>query len=186
MNASFVLSKLEHLDEENNIRIKNAEFLTENLSKFKGITVPFIPNDRTSVYHLYRIRFNPKELSIDISPKSFRAKVQKALRAEGLQANRWQNKPIPMQKIFQDRIGYGYGCPWTCKYSNNNFTKYKEEDFIETRKLTDDSFVIHNGIYPPNGVKEVSLYIEAFEKLWNNLDEVLEVEILPDEIYLLS
>ena len=29
-------------------------------------------------------------------------------------------------------------------------------------------------------------YIEAFAKIWDNLDEVLEVEIFPDEIYLRS
>lgn len=186
MNAAFVRVRLKALDKENAIRRKNAEYLAENIRKFKGIIPPYIPSDRKSVYHLFRIRLNPKELGLDVSPKEFRAKVQKALRAEGIQANRWQNKPVPMQKVFQDRVGYGYGCPWTCSYGKGSRVTYREEDFVETRKLTDDSFVLHSVIYPPNGIELMNKYIEAFQKLWENMDEVLEIRLKPGEIYIMD
>ena len=44
--------------------------------------------------------------------------------------------------------------------------------------------VIHDAIYPPNDTKFLRQYIEAFQKLWDNLAEVLEVQIGPEEIYL--
>ncbi|MCL4377299.1 MAG: DegT/DnrJ/EryC1/StrS family aminotransferase [Actinobacteria bacterium] len=182
--AAFTRIRLQSLDIENEIRIKNANYLSEKLSKLKGIITPYVPDDRTSVFHLYRIRLVPSKIGLDVPPKEFRAKVQKALRAEGVQANRWQNRPVPMQNIFQDRIGYGYGCPWTCPYGKGFNVTYKEEDFIETRKVVDDSFVIHSAIYPPNGFELLDKYVEAFTKLWDNLDEVLEVKINPREIYL--
>jgi len=184
MLAAFTRVRLENLDAENEIRVKNANYLSSKLSQLKGIKTPYVPDDRTSVYHLYRIRLNPKELGIDASPKEFRAKVQKSLRAEGIQANRWGNRPVPMQNVFQDRIGYGYGCPWTCPYGKGSDVKYNEEDYIETRRLCDDSFVIHSAIYPPNGFDLLDKYVEAFHKLWDNLDEVMEVTIKPEEIYL--
>jgi dTDP-4-amino-4,6-dideoxygalactose transaminase len=184
MLAAFTKARLQSLDIENDIRIKNANYLSEKLNKLKGIITPYVPNDRKSVYHLYRIRFNPSALGLDISPKEFRAKVQKALRAEGIQANRWQNRPVPMQNVFQDRIGYGYGCPWTCPYGNGSSVSYNENDYTETRKLVEDSFVIHSAIYPPNGTELMDKYFEAFQKLWSSLDEVLEVKISPEETYL--
>lgn len=184
MLAAFTRSKLQVLDAENEIRVKNSEYLSLKLSKLKGIITPYIPQDRTSVYHLYRIRLNPSELGLDVQPKQFRAKVQKALRAEGIQANRWQNRPVPMQNVFQERIGYGYGCPWTCPHGKGSAITYNEEDFVETQKVVDDSFVIHSAIYPPNGFELLDKYVKAFQKLWDNLDEVLEVKIGPDEIYL--
>jgi len=182
--AAFTRVRLKSLDAENEIRVKNADYLSKKLGKLKGITTPYVPDDRTSVYHLYRIRLNPKELGIDAPAKEFRAKVQKALRAEGIQANRWANRPVPMQNVFQDRIGYGYGCPWTCPYGKGSEVTYNEEDYVETRKLCEDSFVIHSAIYPPNGFELMDKYAEAFGKLWDNLDEVMDVRIESGEIYL--
>lgn len=184
MSAAFVRVRLKQMDKENSIRIKNADYLTGKLKEFKGIIPPYIPKDRTSVYHLYRIQFDSKALGLDVSAKDFRAKVQKALRAEGVQANRWQNRPVPMQDLFQKREGYGYGCPWTCPFGKGSHIEYKEEDFPQARKLTDNSIVMSTALYPPNGKELADKYIEAFDKLWSNLDEVLEVKIEPDEIYL--
>jgi perosamine synthetase len=184
MPAAFTRVRLQSLDEENKKRGENADYLSKYLGKFKGITTPFIPGDRTCVYHLYRLRFDPKELGLDISANEFRAKVQKALRAEGVQANRWQNRPVPMQALFQNRNGYGYGCPWTCPFGKGSEVKYREEEYIETKKLVEDSIVFHSAIYPPNGKELMDQYIEAFQKLWDNLDEVMGVTFNPGEIYI--
>ena len=118
MNAAFARTRLKRLDAENKLRVRNANYLTKHLGKLKGIIPPTIPPDRTSVYHLYRLRFDPKALGLAVAPNEFRAKVQMALRAEGVQANRWQNRPVPAQRLFQDRRGYGKGCPWSCPFGS--------------------------------------------------------------------
>lgn len=184
MPAAFVRSRLTSLDEENIIRRQNAEYLTQNLSKYTGIIPPYIPNDRTSVYHHYRIRFNPEALGLNISPILFRAKIQKALIAEGVQAQRWQTRPVQTQTIFKKRIGYGKGCPWTCPYGEGNKVIYGSEDYIETQKILDDSIVFHDPIYPPNGIELMEQYVAVFEKLWNNMDEVININIDENEPYL--
>ena len=53
-----------------------------------------------------------------------------------------------------------------------------------TKKIVENSIVIHDAIYPPNDTKFLGHYIEAFQKLWDNLEEVMEVKIGPEEIYL--
>ncbi len=177
MPAAFVRVRLKSLDQENAHRRKNAEYLTKHLSELKGVTPPYVPSDRQSVYHLYRIRFSPEKLGLTLSAKEFRLKVQKALRAEGLQANEWHNKPVPMQTLFQERKGYGKGCPWSCPHSQGSSVAYRAEDFAVTQRVLDDSIVLHSAIYPPNDLQLMDKYIAAFRKLWDNLDEVLNVPL---------
>ena len=132
---------------------------------------------------MYRIQFDPQALGLDVSANEFRGKVQKALRAEGVQANRWGNRPVPMQKLFQQRKGYGKGYPWAFG-DPAHAVQYKMEDYPVTKKIVENSIVIHDAIYPPNDTTFLRRYIEAFQKLWDNLAEVLEVQIGPEEIYL--
>ncbi|MBQ8752890.1 MAG: nicotinate (nicotinamide) nucleotide adenylyltransferase, partial [Clostridia bacterium] len=42
--------------------------LTAGLQGMPGLITPYVPEDRTSVYHYYRIRFDPKALGINMSP----------------------------------------------------------------------------------------------------------------------
>ncbi|NQU10176.1 DegT/DnrJ/EryC1/StrS family aminotransferase [bacterium] len=177
MNAAFARTRLKRLAAENKQRVRNANYLTKHLGKMKGLIPPVIPADRTSVYHLYRLRFDPRALGIDLGPDEFRAKVQKALRAEGVQANRWQNRPVPAQRLFQDRHGYGQGCPWSCPLGKASAVSYDPSQYPETQKLVEDSIVFHSAIYPPNDLKLMARYVETFQKLWDNLDEVLAVPL---------
>jgi perosamine synthetase len=180
--AAFARSKLKMLDKDNTTRRSNAEYLTKELGKLKGITPPLIKSDRTSVYHLYRIKIDPQALGLDLSANEFRGKAQKALRAEGVQANRWGNRPVPMQALFQEKRGFGKGYPWAFN-SGENAVTYKVEDYPVTKQIVENSIVMHDAIYPPNDIDFLSGYVEAFQKLWDNLDEVLDVKIEADEIY---
>ena len=181
MNAAFTRSRLERLDAENAIRAENADYLTSKLNSIKGVDPPVVPPDRTSVYHLYRMTFKPQELGLDCTAKELRAKVQKAMRAEGLQAMRWQNRPVPMQQLFQRKQGHGAGIPWSLNGGSN--VEYKPEDYPVTREVVDNSFVLHSALYPPNGKKLVDVYAACFEKFFGNLDELMDVSFEPDEIY---
>ena len=177
-SAAYARSRLIDLESENDIRIQNAEYLTKNLSQFEGIIPPYIPEGYKSVYHHYRIRFSPSALGINMHPKEFRARIQKAMIAEGAQAQRWQTKPVQKQSLFKDKIGYGNGCPWNCKSGKGgNKIVYTPYDYIQTQRILDDSIVLHDCIYPPNGIKLMEKYIEVFKKLWENMDELLSIEL---------
>jgi dTDP-4-amino-4,6-dideoxygalactose transaminase len=182
--AAFTRSRLIDLDSDNAVRRQNAEYLTEHLKGMDGIITPYIPEDRTSVYHYYRIRFDAKKAGLNISSKDFRVRVQKALIAEGIQAQRWQTKPVQLQTLFQEKTGYGKGCPWSCPYGSGTMVEYGPEDYIETQKILDDSIVIYDAIYPPNDIRLMERYVEAFRKLWTNMDELLKIEVKSDDIWL--
>ena len=176
LGAAFVRARLKSLDQENAQRRANAEYLSKHLGALPGIIPPYVPADRTSAWHLYRLRFDPKALGLSVSPNDFRARVQKALRAEGMQANRWQNRPVPGQQLFQRRQGYGAGCPWTCPYGEGSKVIYDPADYPETQRLVEDSIVLHSAFYPPNGREQMERYIATFKKLWDNLDELMDIK----------
>ena len=84
----------------------------------------------------------------------------------------WQRLPVPAQDVFQSGTGYGKGCPWKC--ANARDIEYKAEDYPETLKLCDDSFVVCSEKYPlyPQKMELMEHYVEAFKKVFDNLDKL--------------
>jgi len=175
MPAAFTRSQLKRLDKYNANAQRNAEFLSKHLSEIPGIVPPFIPEDRTTVYHKYRVRLHPSELNIDIEGPEIRDKVTKALQEEGVDVVLWQSLPVPGQTLFQLKEGYGKGCPWKCPFYGKKI-KYDIEDYPETVKLLEDSFVICSEQYPiyAQKLELMKYYVDAFNNVFDNLDEVLQ------------
>lgn len=167
MAAALARSQLKRLDEYNAQRRENSECLTQGLKNIEGVIPPYVPEDRTHVYHKYRVKLDPQALGLDVDPRIFRDKIQEALLAEGVSVGPWQTAPIPEQKLFQEKKGYGKGCPWSCPHAAN--ITYNPKDYPETLKLLADSFVIHS-IIPTNGPKLMKYIVEAFRKVFENID----------------
>ncbi len=166
---AFVRSQLKKLDKNNALRVKNCTLLTEHLEKIKGIGTPFIPEECEPVYYNYVVSFNPDELGLDVSPKILREKVQEALGAEGVSTGQWQRLPVPEQEIFQTRAGYGKGCPWKCADSK---VEYKKGGYPKSSAFINSHCYVY-GINPPNGIELMKLYVEAFQKVMDNLDKII-------------
>jgi dTDP-4-amino-4,6-dideoxygalactose transaminase len=167
---AFVRSQLKRLNANNALRIRNCNFLTEHLSKIKGIETPYVPPECQTVYYNYVVGVKPKELGLDIPPRVLRDKVQEALRAEGLHVGLWQRLPVPAQEIFQARVGYGKGCPWTC--GNARPIEYRKEDYPVATAFLDSHFYVFD-VNPPNDLPLMKLYIEAFEKVMDNVGKIV-------------
>jgi dTDP-4-amino-4,6-dideoxygalactose transaminase len=173
MSNALTRSLLRRLDEYNRLRIRNCEFLNEKLSKIKGVITPYTPSDRTNTYHLYRVRINPQALGVNgLKPRELRWAIQNALFAEGVDVKEWHSFPVPGQKIFQRKDAYGKSCPWSCPYAREEIT-YDPNDYPETVKMFDTSFCIYS-IYPPNDLELMKYYVEAFHKVFDNLDRIVE------------
>lgn len=166
--ASFVRSQLKRLDKGNSWRQKNAEYLGKGLKSIKGLALPFVPKDRTHSYFIYRILLKPEELNLKISPVKFRDAVLEALVAEGVDAQTYETSPIPSQPIFRELIGD--------EMKGRINKKYNESNYPETVKMLNNSIVLYDSLYPPNGITLMDKYIEAFEKVFafNNLERILK------------
>ncbi len=172
--SAFTRVRIKRLDAENAVRQANAAYLTKHLSEIRGVIPPYTPPDRTHVYHMYRIRLNPAELGISIDSRTFRSKVLRALSAEGVQAGGWKSWPIPSHNLFKLKVGYGKGCPFSCPHARNDVV-YRAEDYPETLKMLDDSFVITTSLYPPNGPDLMKHYVNAFQKVFSDIGQLMKV-----------
>ena len=173
LTAALCRSQLRRLDESLANTRANAAYLTEHLGKIPGITPPFVPPECTSSFYQYRIRLNPRAAGSDLPPKEFRLKVLAALKAEGMEVSLWQTVPVPGQTLFQEQTGYGLFCPWKCPLGEE--VKYDLAEYPETLRLLQDSLVIGSHSYPlfPQTLELMRRYVEAFQRVFANLDQVL-------------
>jgi hypothetical protein len=138
------------------------------------------PAGRSSVFHKYRVSLDAARLGLGaIPPRRVRDAVLRALVAEGVDAVLWQNQPVPGQKLFRDRTGFGKvaggsgpGCPW----DHAAPVDYDLAQYPESTRLLDRSLCLFSQTYPiaPQPPELAEAYGAAFAKVWSQLDEVLE------------
>ena len=173
--AAFARSQLKRLDAVNSNTIRNCEYLTEQLGKIPGLVPPYVPNDRTTIYHKYRMRFQPDVLGLDMPADDFRMRLFDALEAEGVTVALWHVDPMPAFPIFQEKEGWGKGCPWSCQHYGRDIT-YRREDYPETVKLLDESIIIGDEDAPlfSQDLELMEYFVEGIRKVFDNLDELLD------------
>jgi perosamine synthetase len=173
--AAFARSQLKRLPRYNAIAQKNAQYLTGELSKIRGVIPPYVPPDRTSVYHKYRIRFDPDVLGLTIPAIEFRQRLLEALEAEGVAVTIWHVTPMTSFPLFQKLDeGYGKGCPWSCPYYGREI-EYNPDEYSEAIRLLDTSLVINDEPHPIyiQDIELMEYYASAVRKVFENLDELL-------------
>ncbi len=170
---AFILSQLQHLDENNARRRQFANYLTEQLEQIPGMKGPFTPDYANPCYFSYVVEFKPEEVGLDCTPQEWKVAVQKALAAEGVGMGQWQNMPVPGQDVFKNRVGYGKGCPWTCPFGRGD-VHYDGADYPKTNEfIAAHSYL--SAVYPPNTMELMKLYVDAFSKISENAQRVLEL-----------
>jgi dTDP-4-amino-4,6-dideoxygalactose transaminase len=168
--AALTRAQLLHLDQYNRVRIDNAQYLSRALGSIPGVIPPYCPPDRTHVYFMYNVRFDPQAAGVACEPRRFRIAVEKALYKEGVLAGQWQTLPVPAQDLFQSKLGYGgTGYPWTINEARGVRYDYDPSQFPEAQKLCDSYTIVH-GIHAPNGRKLMDKIIAAFRKVFADLD----------------
>jgi dTDP-4-amino-4,6-dideoxygalactose transaminase len=172
LTAALARSQLTRLDFWNDQARRNAAILTERLSQLPGVTPPTVPSDRVSCFHKYRVRLDATQVGIHASPTRVRDAVVRALRSEGVDAVLWQGKPVPGQKLFVEKRGFGGGCPW----DHGAPVSYDLGQYPETLKLLDTSLCLFSQTFPiaPQPADLCEAYADAFAKVWSRLDEALE------------
>ena len=168
--AAFVLSQLDRLDENNARRVEMADFLTEGLEQIPGIAGPYTPEWAEPVYFSYVVEFRPQELGLDMPPEELKAALHKALAAEGIGIGQWGREPLPAMDFFQEKVGYGKGCPWTCPFARE--VEYKPEDWPEAINFT-SSHAYLGGVNAANDMKLMELYLDGLRKVTDDIERVL-------------
>ncbi|WP_243726938.1 hypothetical protein [Actinocrispum wychmicini] len=111
MQAAFTTSQLDRFEGYQAARERNVTTFLDRPSELPGLTVPTVADGSTHAWHILRFRFDPDAAGLPgITPEAFRRALHRLLRAEGVPVSRYQVMPLPDQRVFTDRVGFGRGC----------------------------------------------------------------------------
>lgn len=170
--AAFARGQLRRLDEMNDCRIRNARLLNQALEQYDFVSFPKYQDDCRCVYWFYPIKLSARKAGYDLPEMSFRDCLSHALETEGLRIGPWQRCILPAQSIFHDKVGYGNGSPWSDPSYKGNVT-YHSEDYPVAQTVADQTTWLSNMFFYPQTADEVQIAVNAFEKVFNQLDEVI-------------
>ena len=110
LNAAVGLNQLPRLEAMVAKRNRNAAYLREGLEKVPGIIPPKeVPGCRHA-YYKFVCRIDREVLELDALT------AVEAIKAEGVAATPRYPTPLPLQKVFREKIGYGgTDCPYGCR-----------------------------------------------------------------------
>jgi len=174
MPAALARAQLKRLPEYIATAQANAAFLTEHLGKIPGLIPPRVPDDRTSVHYLYRLRFDPDVLDLGVKPTAFRDMLGRALLAEGVDAMLWHASPVTSNPLFRTHDGLGNGFPWTQPPASRS-VHYEPGDYPNASRMLDTSICISDAGHPlfvqPREVVEG--YVEGITKILEDPERLI-------------
>lgn len=156
--AAFTLARLEVFDAESTRRIENAHRLLRGLEGLAGLELPTIYPDRDHVFQMFRLRVGAAARTMGMSAETLREKVIRALQAEGARWWIWERKPLPSYALFQAPHD---GRAWN----------WRAHAIPNSEALASDALFTY-AHYPPNDEDLMDRYVEAFRKVWEQLDAV--------------
>jgi perosamine synthetase len=176
ITAAYARSGLSRLDETNALAISNWHMLKSELSGIPNIVLPTVPTWGTTNGYAFVMRLLPGNKDICRDQLSLNKATQAtlvALRAEGVPVH---TSPwiIPAHTLFQEKKGYGNGCPWTCNERQN--ISYDLSQYPVAIQSAQTSIQIaFNGHRPPNGLEELNWIVNGVRKvlnLFSSLDDL--------------
>ena len=167
VQAGFTLSQLDRFDGYDAARQRNVAAFLDRLAGLPGLVVPTVAPEMSHAWHILRFRFDPVVAGLDgVTAPGMRAALHRLLRAEGVPVSRYQLMPLPEQKVFRDREGFGKGYPWTAAA-----TEHKTEHPVAAAVIADSLTLQKRHLNPESG-EALQRYADGFEKVWRHLDTV--------------
>ncbi|MEU3773482.1 DegT/DnrJ/EryC1/StrS family aminotransferase [Streptomyces sp. NPDC032472] len=171
LQAAFTLAQLDRYDAYEEARQRNITAFLARLAELPGLQVPTALPDTTHAWHILRFRFDAAAFGLDgVRPEALRSALRRLLRAEGVPMSQYQLMPLPDQKVFVDRIGFGSGHPWSVTGAPGTT---QGEGYPVTRAVISDSLTIQKRHLHPGSGDLLQLYADAFDKVWANRDTVV-------------
>jgi dTDP-4-amino-4,6-dideoxygalactose transaminase len=134
------------------IRNKNAEFLSNAVDQIEGISSPFVPEYCKPAFNYWIGRINPKEIGLNKDQFIERFPKSKVL----------YPKPLYTTKLFQEKIAYPKGCPWSCPFYGKEID-YKTVTLPNVELITTEIFALD--IHPIMTQAELEEDIRIMRKL---------------------
>lgn len=165
--ARVQLSKLENLIEE---RIKNVNYLNEKLSSHPCIKPPKIRSGCTHAFYVHPLLFDEKAAAIHRNKfiEAVKAELPRTLMRDdsAVLLSYGYAKPLYLQPLYQERICFG-DYPF-----NLTQRTYQKGDCPVCEDMYENKLVIHELMRPGMSTQDLDDVVEAFFKVWENIDEL--------------
>lgn len=164
IEAAIASVQLKKLGANIGSRQRAAELFNAGLAPLKGLKTPKVSPGNTHVYYIYGMTCDFAALGVT------RTRVIEALRAEGVPGliSGYQN--VHLVPMFRNRIAYGtQGFPWTSPYASREIT-YAPGLCPVAERLHNETFFGINICLNDYGPADVERVVEAFRKVWSQLD----------------
>jgi perosamine synthetase len=171
-NAAFLRSQLRRLDTYNQMRRENVARFNAAIADLPAIVPPHVPPDRTHVYHLYRFTVAPERMGLDVPAGRLRRALQDIISAEGLPVGYYERMPVPSELIFQNRRGYGKGCPWDCPHARQGI-RYNTYDYPRTLQVIENTLILGRVASPTWDATIMDRYADIFHKVFEQRDALV-------------
>jgi len=155
IQAAIGRVQLRKIDSFISMRNKNAKYLSEATSNLKGINSPFVPEYCDPAFNYWIGRLEPDVLGITKTQFLDRFPRSKVL----------YPKPLYKTKLFQEKIAYSKGCPWSCPFYNKEIN-YKDVYLPIVEKVTQEIFALD--IHPKISKESLDENIEMMKKITEN------------------
>jgi len=170
LEAAVSIGQFKQLDFLNSHRIGLANHLTERLSGFKGLSLPAAKDSNKHVYFVYPIRFRAGEVGIS------REIFVHALNAEGIPFGAGYVRPLYLEPIYQKKIAYGKkGCPFTCSFYGGK-VDYRRGLCPVAERMHEKELISTSVCRYPHSKKDIDDVADAFEKLYDNIEDLKAME----------
>jgi dTDP-4-amino-4,6-dideoxygalactose transaminase len=173
LTAAFGRAQLRKLDGYLAVQKENAALLTRELEGTPHLILPTKPPNGEHNWYEYTVRFDMEALGHVKDARAFRGRIVRALNAEGLSTYIWQSFILPAMTLFQNKDGYGHGCPWSCPHAQP--IDYSPERFPMAAKHTDWHAGVNMPLRAPNDSQVVKLVAAAIRKVMENVEQLEEL-----------
>ena len=157
--GAILLSQLNRLPEQTEIRHKNGEYLAKLLNEIEGVSALKRDSRITKRgYYFYFIRYNEKKFG-GLS----RDKFIKALKAEGIAVSTAHNQPLYKNSVFQEMNFGKTGCPISCPFYGKKIDYSQVKCPVAERVFESEVVALSKDILLER--ENIDLIIEAIKKI---------------------
>jgi len=154
IQAAIGKVQLKKIEQFIKIRNRNAQYLTDGMKDTKGIDPPFVPDYCDPAFNYWIGRIHPN--LIGLNKTQF---IEKFPKSKILY-------PIPLYKtkLFQQKIAYPKGCPWSCPFYGQDID-YTKLSLPIVEKITSEIFALD--IHPKVPQEDLDENIKIMRTLAN-------------------
>jgi perosamine synthetase len=173
--AAIAIEQLKKLPGLLDRRIENAEHLAAGLSAFPGIRPPVVRDGCRHVYYVQPFRFDAGAVGVsrDLFVSAVAAELPSSPDADGRPLI-WSGfvEPLYLQPMYQQQNAYGKThCPFKCPHYRGEVS-YGAGLCPVTEKIERGELFLTDFIRPPASLRDMDDVIRAFEKVYENRNEL--------------